>query len=128
MTQTVHGWNLSVLRAAIEDAIRSTGYGGVVAINFEVRSNRVVVRPDSRLSRALSNAWLKILLICAFVYPSIWLYMRDGSRGDGHRMGADGAYALNQWIRPSSNVQPGTRHNMFQTPDGSKDAGQRAGR
>lgn len=59
----VYGWNLVVLYAVIESAIRSTYCRGRVTINFEVHANSAVVRLDAPLSRALSNTWLKILLV-----------------------------------------------------------------
>jgi hypothetical protein len=108
MTQTVHGWNLSVLKAGIEDAILSTGYEGTPAIDFEVRCNRVVVRPDSRLSRALSNTWLKILLMITLVYPLLWLYKRiDGGRWTI----AGSAYALNRRELGPNDAQPNAPSN-----------------
>jgi hypothetical protein len=107
--QVVRGWNLKVLSAGIEDAIRSTGYDGNVTINFEVRSNKVVVRPDSRLSRVLlSNTWLKILLFITFVYPCIWLYKHICG---GRWTVAGGAYALNRWEDPPNDLQPGAQFN-----------------
>jgi hypothetical protein len=108
MTQVVYGWNLSVLRNAIEGAIRSTGYEGKVSINFEVRANKVVVRPDSGLSRALSNVWLRILLMITFVHPFIWLYKRICG---GRWTVAGSAYALNRWEQPLGVVQSGTPSN-----------------
>ncbi|KAI0305119.1 hypothetical protein B0F90DRAFT_1560841, partial [Multifurca ochricompacta] len=116
----VHGWNLSILHAAIEDAIRSTRYRGRVAINFEVRVNKVVVRPDSRLSRALSKTWLKILLTVTLVYPFILLYQHFNSKGGGRWTVAGGAYALKRWMLPPNGVQPGAVPNLFQTPDGPR--------
>jgi hypothetical protein len=46
----------------IESANQSMGYEGEVTIKFEVLSSKVVVRPDSRLSRALSNSDVLALL------------------------------------------------------------------
>jgi hypothetical protein len=107
--QVVHGWNLKVLSTGIEDAIRSTGYEGYVTVNFEVRSNKVVVRPDSRLSRVLlPNPWLKIPLSITFVYPCVWLYKRICG---GRWRVAGGAYALNRWSDPSNDFHPGARLN-----------------
>ncbi|KAI9509541.1 hypothetical protein F5148DRAFT_978145 [Russula earlei] len=118
--KVVHGWNLGMLGGAIRDTIKSTGYRGRVIIDFKVHGNKVVVRPDSRLSRALSSYWLKILLIVTLVYPFLWLYKRFNARGGGRWTVAGGAYALKRWVVPSEDVQPGVLVNVFQTPDGPR--------
>jgi len=118
--KVVHGWNLGALNVAIADAIKSTRYSGHVTVLFEVHANEVIVRPDSRLSRALSNLWVQILLIITLVYPFIWLYRRFSMQGGGRWTVAGGAYALKRWVVPSNDVQPGTPAKVFQTPDGPR--------
>jgi len=118
--KVVHGWNLSVLDGAITDTIKSSRYRGHVTVRFEVHANLVIVRPDSRLSRALSKFWVKILLIITLVYPFIWLYRRFSTRGGGRWTVAGGAYALKRWVVPSNNLQPGVPANVFRTPDGPR--------
>jgi hypothetical protein len=91
-----------------------------VTVLFEVHENEVIVRPDSRLSRALSKLWVQILLIITFVYPFIWLYRRFSMQGGGRWTVAGGAYALKRWVVPSNDVQPGAPASVFQTPDGPR--------
>ena len=91
-----------------------------MTVQFEVHANKVIVRPDSRLSRALSKLWVQILLFITLVYPFIWLYRRFSARGGGRWTVAGGAYALKCWVVPSNNVQPGAPASVFNTPDGPR--------
>ncbi|KAI0292876.1 hypothetical protein BC826DRAFT_1143881 [Russula brevipes] len=118
--KVVHGWDLSVLDRNIQGAIRSTNYRGDVTINFKVRDNKVVVRPDGRLSRTLSNSCLKFLLIITLVYPFIWLFRRFSARGGGRWTVAGGAYALKCWVVPPNDARPGAGPDVFQTPAGPR--------
>jgi hypothetical protein len=52
------------------------------------------VRPDRSISRAISNPWLKFLLIITLIYPCIWLFKRLHSRGGGRWAVGGGAYAM----------------------------------
>jgi hypothetical protein len=114
--QVVHGWDLSVLHRNIQGAIRSTNYRGDVTVNFKVRDNKVVVRPDGKLSRTLSNHCLKFLLIITLVYPFIWLFRRFSARGGGRWTVAGGAYELKRWAVSPNDAGP----DVFQTPAGPR--------
>jgi hypothetical protein len=54
----------------------------------------VIVRPDRAISRAISNPWLKFLLIITLIYPCIWLFKRFYWRGGGRWCVGGSAYAL----------------------------------
>ena len=70
-------------------------------MNFNIKNSKVYVRPDNRLSRMLSNIWLKILSIIFLVYPFIWLYRRFASGGGGRWEVCGGAYSLKRVVLPS---------------------------
>lgn len=57
----------------------------------------MIVRPNTGVSRALSNPWLKFLLIITLIYPCIWLFQRFHERGGGRWAVGGGAYALKKW-------------------------------
>jgi hypothetical protein len=93
LEKVVYGWNFDGLKSAIRTTIAST-YAGSIEISFECTSNKVYVRPDNRLSRTLSNPWLKFLMFITLVYPFIWLFKRFHPRGGGKWEVCGGAYAL----------------------------------
>jgi len=94
----VYGWNLSDLRKSIKTLIRSTHYTGTLSISFDVTASKVYVRPTNRLSRTLSNKWIKFLLWILLIYPFIWLFKRLDPRGGGQWRVAGGAYATKAWV------------------------------
>ena len=96
--QVVYGWNLADLQKSIEALIRSTHYTGTQAISFDVTASKVYVRPTNRLSRTLSNKWIKFLLWILLIYPFIWLFKCFHSRGGGQWRVAGSAYAAKTWI------------------------------
>jgi hypothetical protein len=104
-SQVIYGWNLSDLRKSIETLIRSTHYTGTLAISFDVTASKVYIRPTNRLSRTLSNKWIKILLWIILVYPFIWLFKRFHSRGGGQWRVAGGAYATKAWVHLKDSVE-----------------------
>jgi len=93
----VYGWHLANLEAAVSAAVKSTYYTGRFTVDFRTTNSKICIRPDNRLSRMLSNKWLKLLLIILLVYPFIWLYKRFGKRGGGRWEVCGGAYALKTW-------------------------------
>ncbi|KAI0052873.1 hypothetical protein FA95DRAFT_1532238 [Auriscalpium vulgare] len=93
---SVYGWNLENLEQTIRNLIASK-YQHNIDIVFQTHLDKVVIRPDTRLSRALSHTWLKILLIVTLIYPFIWLYKRMSSRGGGRWEVAGAAFALKRW-------------------------------
>lgn len=95
--KVVYGWHLANLEAAISAAIKSTYYTGRFAVEFRTTNAKITVRPDNRLSRTLSNKWLKFILFVLLLYPFIWLYKRFGRRGGGRWEVCGGAYALKTW-------------------------------
>lgn len=72
----------------------STHYGGDIEVSFETLGSIISVRSHNRLSRALSNGWIKFLLIITFIYPFLWLFRRFHPRGGGIWRVCGGAYAL----------------------------------
>jgi hypothetical protein len=59
----------------------------------------VIVRPDRWISRAISNPWLKFLLIITLIYPCIWLFQRLYRRGGGRWAVGGSGYALKRRVR-----------------------------
>jgi len=82
--------------------ISSLPYSGEVDIKFEPHASTIYIRPDNRLSRMLSNKWLKFLTIILLIYPFIWLFKRFHSRGGGKWQVAGDAWPLKSWEPPST--------------------------
>lgn len=101
----VYGWNLADLRKSIEALIQSTHYTGTLDISFDLTASKVYVRPTNRLSRTLSNKWIKFLLWILLIYPFIWLFKRFHSRGGGQWRVAGGAYATKAWVHLRDSVE-----------------------
>ncbi|KAG1862256.1 hypothetical protein F4604DRAFT_1786784 [Suillus subluteus] len=89
-----YGWNFEAMRVATISVVNSTHYRGDLSVQFETSQNVVSVRSHNRLSRALSNRWIKFLLFLTLIYPFIWLFKRFHSRGGGRWDVCGGAYAL----------------------------------
>ncbi|TFY80950.1 hypothetical protein EWM64_g3068 [Hericium alpestre] len=102
----VYGWNLEALASAVKSCIQSTHYTGDISVKFETELAQVIVRPDNRLARMLSNPWLKFLLIITLIFPFIWLFRRFHSRGGGRWTVGGAAYAMKRWelVRTAINV------------------------
>ena len=78
----------------MRDLVKSTRYDGTLEVDFETHLAKVIVRPDTRLSRAISNPWLKVLLMITLIYPLILLFQYFHPRGKGQWTVAGSAYAL----------------------------------
>ncbi|KAI0639454.1 hypothetical protein C8Q77DRAFT_1069484 [Trametes polyzona] len=120
-TKVVYGWNIANLEEAVRAAIRSV-YSHDVSLDFEISHHKICIRPDNRLSRTLSNMWLKFLLWLLLIYPFIWLYKRFGRRGGGRWEVCGGAYALKTWRpEPDQSHPPSEANNgrWQQTADGT---------
>ncbi|KAG7450545.1 uncharacterized protein BT62DRAFT_927823 [Guyanagaster necrorhizus] len=96
--KSVYGWNLRNLESAIRSIIKTSLYTGTLEVNFETSAKEVYIRPDNRLSRTLSNKWLKFLSIILFIFPFIWLFKRFHNKGGGRWEVCGGAYALKRWL------------------------------
>ena len=94
----MYGWNIQQLETAVRAIITSTPYNGHLDVSFETKDSKVYVRPDNRLSRMLSNKWLKFLSIILFIFPFIWLFKRFHSRGGGRWEVCGGAYSLKREV------------------------------
>lgn len=92
--QTVYGWNTSKLKDAIATLVTSTGYTGRVHTSFDLSATRICIRPDNRLSRALSSTLVKALLWVTLIYPFIWLFKRFSRAGGGRWEVFGGAFGL----------------------------------
>jgi hypothetical protein len=79
-------------------------------VKFELTNNKVAVRSHNRLSRALSNGFIKLLAIITFIYPFIWLFRRFHSHGGGQWTVCGAAYALKRWepVDPQELLVQGT--------------------
>ncbi|KAF8642356.1 hypothetical protein AX16_009625 [Volvariella volvacea WC 439] len=97
--KTLYGWNMQQLESAIRSSIlHHTMYFGDLTVEFQTRASKVYIRPDNRLSRMLSNKWLKFLSMILLIFPFIWLFKRFHSRGGGKWQVCGGAYALKRWV------------------------------
>jgi len=94
----VYGWNLQQLETAVRALILATMYRGELDVDFEIRGSKVFIRPDNKLSRMLSNKWLKCLSFILLVFPFIWIFKRFHSRGGGRWEICGGGYALKRWV------------------------------
>ncbi|KAI1797930.1 hypothetical protein LXA43DRAFT_877356 [Ganoderma leucocontextum] len=120
-TKIVYGWNIANLHDAITAAIRSV-YSHDIHLSFDMSHHKIRIRPDNRLSRTLSNKWLKFFLWLFLIYPFLWLFKRFSSHGGGRWEVCGGAYALKTWqIQPSDTSGPPPYANdgrWQQTPNG----------
>jgi len=89
-----YGWNMTALTAAVQEVIRSAHYSGTPAVSFDLTASKITIKPSTRLSRTLSNPYLKALLWVLLIYPFIWLYRRYHKRGGGRWEVCGAAYAL----------------------------------
>ncbi|TFK41186.1 hypothetical protein BDQ12DRAFT_600313 [Crucibulum laeve] len=96
--KSLYGWNLHRLEVSIRAAISSTPYQGRVDVEFKPHGSKVYVRPDNRLSRMLSNKWIKFISILLLIYPFIWLFKRFHSRGGGRWEVSGAGYPLKRLI------------------------------
>ncbi|KAJ6519792.1 hypothetical protein C8R45DRAFT_952748 [Mycena sanguinolenta] len=92
-----YGWNIRQLENAVRASIVASPYHGNVSVDFATSASKVYIRPDNRLSRTLSNKWLKFLSMILLIFPFIWLFKRFHSRGGGTWAVCGGAYAL-KWV------------------------------
>ncbi|PCH33679.1 hypothetical protein WOLCODRAFT_135258 [Wolfiporia cocos MD-104 SS10] len=140
--KVVYGWHRGHLKTHIEELIKSTYYSGTYEVDFRTTNAKIFVRSDNRLSRILSNKWLKFLLILLLIYPFIWLYKHFSRRGGGRWEVCGGAYALKKWHpinlkadqRTDSPLPPHLQHNshlydqeIYDMPGTSKLIGMREG-
>ncbi|KAF5374735.1 hypothetical protein D9758_000307 [Tetrapyrgos nigripes] len=105
--KVVYGWNFDALESAVSSLIVSSRHFNSTSldVNFRFLGTKVYVRPDNRLSRTLSNKWLKFLLIITFIFPFIWLYKRF--YGGGRWRICGGAYAMRPSTRPPPDLLTG---------------------
>jgi hypothetical protein len=102
------------LTAALRTLIvTETAYTGDLTIEFTPgpkSGNLIIIRPANGLSEALSNMWIKFLLIIVLVYPFIWLFKRFHSAGGGVWNVCGGGYPLKvvRYILPEILVDVGT--------------------
>ncbi|KAJ7786286.1 hypothetical protein B0H16DRAFT_1670459 [Mycena metata] len=100
-----YGWNIRQLENAVRAAIVAAPYQGNVTVEFATSASKIYIRPDNRLSRMLSNKWLKFLSIILLIFPFIWLFKRFHSRGGGSWAVCGGAYALKSWVPVEEPIQ-----------------------
>ncbi|KAJ7634278.1 hypothetical protein DFH06DRAFT_1221572 [Mycena polygramma] len=93
-----YGWNIRQLENAVRASILAAPYRGDVTVKFSTSAAMIYIRPDNRLSRMLSNKWLKFLSIILLIFPFVWLFKRFHSRGGGTWAVCGGAYALKNWV------------------------------
>jgi len=95
--KVLYGWDLSRIEKALRSLVLSF-YNGHLEITFINRSSKICIRPSNRLSRMLSNKWLKFISIILLIYPFIWLFKRFYKKGGGIWEVCGGAYPLKQWV------------------------------
>ena len=99
-TKHVYNWNFASLTSALRSHIAKSYdtrlQKGTVHIFIETKADKVYVRPDDPVSRALSNKWIRFLLIITLIYPFIWLYMQFGGSAKWDISGA--AYPMKQYL------------------------------
>jgi hypothetical protein len=120
--QVAYGWNFEAVRVATISVVNSTHYRGDLSVQFETSQNIVSVRSHNRLSRALSNRWIKFLLFLTLIYPFIWLFKRFHSRGGGRWDVCGGAYALKRVEQTTKQSAPDAHaespfRDVFETVD-----------
>ena len=96
--KVLYGWDMQELEDAIRSKIKSTPYNGSLEVDFIMHRSKIYIRPDNKLSRMLSNKWLKFLSIILLIFPFIWLFKRFHSRGGGRWEVCGGAYPLKRWV------------------------------
>jgi hypothetical protein len=118
--QIVYGWDIDKLEAAVRAAINSTNYrGDHVQVDFKLGHKGVIVRPDTVISRAISNRWLRFILVITLIYPLIWLFQHYHSRGGGRWAVGGGAYPLKRWQLVSEGGVIGTYTGIQDTMEGT---------
>jgi len=107
--QIIYGWNFDALESAVRALIlnHTLFYTGDLAVQFRFLATKVYVRPDNRLSRTLSNKWLKFLLIITLIFPFIWLFERFHSSGGGRWRTCGGAYSMHRSNVPEADLLSG---------------------
>jgi len=106
----VYGWSTTKLESAITTllssslASASSAHPITVSAKFQLSANKIIIRPDNRLSRLLSSTLWKVLLCITLVYPVIWLFKRfgRGRLGLGGRWEVGGA-AYGMWTEVDDN-------------------------
>jgi len=131
--KAIYGWDLKTLEAAIRQAIKSTHYdgGNNIQVQFQAKNNTVIVRPDTSMSRAISDSWMKCFLMITLIYPCIWLFQHLHPRGGGRWVVGGSAYALKRWANVPVDALPstGTFPEIQETIEGPKMLiGEREGR
>jgi hypothetical protein len=72
------------------------------------------------MSRAVSNPWLKFVLIITLIYPCIWLFQHFHPRGGGRWAVGGGAYALKRWQLVSEGGVIGRYPEIHDTMEGPR--------
>lgn len=96
--KVLYGWNMQQIESAVRSTIEAAPYNGCLTVEFTPHRSKVYIRPDNKVSRMLSNKWLRFISIILFIFPFIWLFKRFHSRGGGRWEVCGGAYALKQWV------------------------------
>ncbi|KAF9453843.1 hypothetical protein P691DRAFT_615220, partial [Macrolepiota fuliginosa MF-IS2] len=117
-TKVLYGWDIGQLEAAIRSTIALSPYHGEIDVSFVPINSKVYIRSSNRISRALSNGWIKFLSIILFIFPFIWLFKRFHSKGGGRWEVCGGAYALKKWTplnTTTTTTNPSTSQNGAST-------------
>ncbi|KAF9568414.1 hypothetical protein CPC08DRAFT_702434 [Agrocybe pediades] len=97
-TKTPYGWNIERIEAAIRAAILATPYNGHLTIQTVPYNTKIYIRPDNKVSRWLSNKWLRFLSIILFIFPFIWLFKRFHPLGGGKWEVGGAAYPFKMYV------------------------------
>lgn len=119
----VYGWNFPALRDSIDRVVRANWrYNNTPTVQFISRGTEISVRPDNRLSRALSKTWAYVLLWIFLIYPLIiWPFKRFTRWGGGEWRVSGSAFALTRWVHlpdsyPGETVEDYRQRNQMTLP------------
>ncbi|KDR84964.1 hypothetical protein GALMADRAFT_218038 [Galerina marginata CBS 339.88] len=125
-----YGWNMEQIENAVRATIRATPYNGSLNVTLVPHNTKIYIRPDNRVSRMLSNKWLKVLSWILLIFPFIWLFKRFHSRGGGRWEVCGGAYPLKQWVpvqTPEEETQAAAAAAASAAQGGDSDSNRGAG-
>ncbi|WOO80957.1 uncharacterized protein LOC62_03G004487 [Vanrija pseudolonga] len=73
LTKEVWGWDFKATKRRIINIIRSSGYGGDLNVWYDFTPKNLIVRPNSRLVRAMHESWRYLMyLTCVWCCVKGW--------------------------------------------------------
>ncbi|KAG8989625.1 hypothetical protein FRB94_014170 [Tulasnella sp. JGI-2019a] len=104
--KVVYGWNLDVLRQAVENTIRANyPHGGEPTVSVRLEASTITVRSSNWYTWIVSNYWILGILWVTMIYPFyIWPYKQFIRGGSGEWQVAGSAFALTKWKHLTDSV------------------------